>query len=330
MINIDRMLLVGLGSIGKRHLVNLQRLMPTSDIMVLRSRAGDELIEGCRVVSSLQAALDFKPQVAFLCNPASAHIKIAAELARAGIHLFIEKPLSHLLAGLDQFESIVRESNITAMVGYNLRFNRSLCALKQILSNRQYGRCLHVVAEVGQYLPDWRPDSDYRATVSAKAELGGGALLELSHELDYLCWLFGEPVEARGQLSKISDLDIDVEDLVQAHVRFEKNTIPVTASIHLDFLQRKAYRSCRVVCEEATLIWNAIEDRVEVHQAEGTTIAFQGDKVRNDTYDQEMLAFFESVKNNTKSLIPIEDGVRVMRLVEAIRQSSESGKVVRL
>jgi len=325
----DRVLLVGLGSIGKRHLGNLRRLLPMADIMVLRSRAGTEHLEGCYVVSSLQAALDFKPRVAFLCNPASDHIKVATELAQAGIHLFIEKPLSHHLVRLDQFESIVRKANIIVMVGYNLRFSRSLCALKGILSELQYGRALHVVAEVGQYLPDWRPDLDYRSTVSAKADLGGGALLELSHELDYLCWLFGEPVEVSGRLSKVSDLDIDVEDLVQAHVYFEKNTA-ITASIHLDFLQRQPYRSCRVVCEEATLVWNAIEDRVEVHQAEGSAIVYQGEKVRNDTYEQEMLGFFDSVKKNSQSLIPIEDGVRVMRLVEAIRQSSESGKVIRL
>jgi len=330
MLKIERVLLVGLGSIGKRHLSNLKKLIPGVKLAVLRSREGAEPIEGFEVLSSQEAALDFQPQAAFICNPSSFHLGIATELARAGIPLFIEKPLSNKLDGLEEFVEVARTASINVMVGYNLRFSPSLCALRELIEHAKYGRALYVAAEVGQYLPDWRPDADYRTTVSARAGLGGGALLELSHELDYLSWLFGEPVNASGQLLKVSDLEIDVEDLVLAHVCFDNGARQLNSSIHLDFLQRKPYRSCKVVCEKATLVWNAVEDRVEVYQKDKTTIAFQGDKDRNYTYEQEVLQFIDCVMAKTPVPIPLEDGVRVIKLVEALRESSETGKLVYL
>jgi predicted dehydrogenase len=329
-MTIDRVLLVGLGSIGRRHLVNLRVLLPDAKIMVLRSRESSEIVDGCLIVSSLQKAIDFQPQVAFICNPSSCHIEVASVLAEADIHLFIEKPLSNNLERLDSFEAQVKANNTTVMVGYNLRFNPSLNALRELLISQKYGRALYVVAEVGQYLPDWRLDSDYRLNVSAKADLGGGALLELSHELDYLCWLFGDPIKASGQLMKVSDLDIDVEDLVMAQVDFGDADNPVKSSIHLDFLQRKPYRSCRVVCESATLVWNAIEDRLEIYQADEVTVAYQGDKERNSTYEKEIVSFLNAIKLKIAPPVSLSDGVRVMKLVDAIRKSSELARVVYL
>ena len=329
-MKVDRVLLVGLGSIGKRHLGNLRRLLPHVKLAVLRSRDGADAIAGCEVVSNLEAALDFQPQVAFICSPSSYHLGVATELAKTGVHLFIEKPLSNNLEGISEFMEIVRQANIKVMVGYNLRFCPSLIRFREIIQSEKYGRTLYVAAEVGQYLPDWRPDVDYRSTVSARSEFGGGALLELSHELDYLTWLFGEAVFTSGQLLKLSDLEIDVEDLALAHVCFESDGRQVSGCIQLDFLQRKPCRSCKVICEHATLVWNGIDDHVEIHQKDETTIAFQGNKDGNYTYEQELLQFVDCIETDAPVPISVEDGVRVMKLVEALRVSSETGKVVYL
>lgn len=330
MMKVERVLLVGLGSIGKRHLGNLKRLVPNVKVAVLRSREGAQSIDGCEVVSSLGTALDFQPQAAFICGPSSFHIDIATELARAGVHLFIEKPLSNKLGGLDEFVEMVQHVNIKVMVGYNLRFSPSLLTLRELIKRAKYGSALYVAVVVGQYLPDWRPGVDYRAAVSSQSELGGGALLELSHELDYLIWLFGEPVNVSGQLLKVSDLEIDVEDLVLANVCFDNDGRNIWVSLQLDFLQRKPYRSCKVICEQATLVWDALEDRVEVHQNKEMIIAFQGDKNMNYTYEQEVLRFIGCIEANVPVPITVVDGVRVMKLVEALIVSSEIGKVVYL
>lgn len=329
-MKVDKVLLVGFGSIGKRHLSNIKKLQPQLKLAVLRSRCGEEPIVGCDVVSGLEAALAFQPKAAFICNPSSFHLSIATELAKVGVHLFIEKPLTNNSEGLEEFIRVVHSAKIRAMVGYNLRFSQSLCALKGLVQCREYGRALHVIAEVGQYLPDWRPENDYRTTVSARSKMGGGALLELSHELDYLSWIFGEPVKVSGQLLKVSDLEIDVEDLVLANICFEKAHQKINSSIHLDLLQRKPYRSCKVICEKATLVWDAIEDCVKVHQKEGVTTVFQGDKERNHTYEQELLQFMSCIETGSASPISVEEGQRVIRLVEALRVSSETDSVVYL
>lgn len=330
MMTVDNILLVGLGSIGQRHLANLKAMLPDTRIAVLRSRKTTDEVVGCTVFHSLPEAIAFQPDIAFICNPSSDHIRVATELASAGVHLFIEKPLSNQVKGIDQLVKAANKTGIKVMVGYNLRFSTSLNALRDLVSNQKYGRVLYASASVGQYLPDWRPDSDYRMSVSARKELGGGVLLELSHELDYLYWLFGEPVSASGQLLKVSDLDIDVEDLVLACVGFKGKDTRIHASIELDFLQRQAYRTCRIVCENGTLVWDAIEDCVKIHERDNDAIHYQGSKDRNSTYGKELAAFLRCIEEDIPSPIPVEDGLRVSKLIEALKESSDTGKVVYL
>lgn len=330
MLNIDRILLVGLGSIGKRHLGNIQQLFPHAQLAVLRSSKQAAHVVGCEVFSSIDEALAFQPQLAFICNPSTFHISVAIKLAEIGTHLFIEKPLSSEFVGIDEFIQVVKRSNVKVMVGYNLRFNPSLLRFREELYKAEYGSVLTVSAEVGQYLPSWRPDVDYRSTVSARASLGGGALLELSHELDYLIWLFGQAVSVSARLLKVSALDIDVEDLVLAHIEFVKEQRKVITSIQLDFLQRKPARICKAVCENATIVWDAIAGRVDVFLADGTQKSFQDKCDRNFTYEQELRTFIESIDKEVPVLIDVEDGRRVLELVDAMRKSSESGRVVKL
>jgi len=330
MTKVNRVLLVGLGSIGKRHLSNLQKLLPQATIAVLRSRKGTSSVADCEIVSSLEAAIDFRPDMAVICSPSSFHMEVAEGLAAEGVHLFIEKPLSNRMQGVAQFIEMIACSDLKVMVGYNLRFSPSLRAFKSLLDTDEFGRTLMVTAEVGQYLPSWRPEVDYRSTVSARSKLGGGALLELSHELDYLTWLFGKAVTASAKLIKVSDLEMDVEDLVLAQIDFEKNGRKLPASVQLDFLQRHPYRRCKAICEQATLVWNAIAGRVEAHQQGGSSTLFQDDNDRNFTYEQELHVFIDCIETGAPVPIDAQDGLKVLELVEAIRSSSKLGKVIHL
>ena len=329
-MKVNRILLVGLGSIGKRHFKNLRKMLPHATLAVLRSRKGNAPVVDCEVLTSLEMAIDFRPDMAVICNPSSFHMEVAEKLAEEGVHLFIEKPLSNRAQGVAEFIEMIDRSNLKVMVGYNLRFCRSLVAFKTMLDGQEFGRTLMVSAEVGQYLPDWRPEVDYRSTVSARLELGGGALLELSHELDYLTWLFGKAVSTSARLIKVSDLDIDVEDLVLAHINFEKHGHSVPASVQLDFLQHQPFRRCKVVCEQGVLVWNAIAGRVEVHQQGGTRTVFQDDNGMDVTYEQELQAFIDCIETGAQVPIDAQDGLRVLELVEAMRRSSKLGKVVNL
>src|SRR5882762_6465801 len=211
---LERLLIVGLGSIGRRHARLARDLVPNLQIVALRHRdrpdAGEPGIDHC--VSSLAEALRFCPQAAVVANPASHHLEVAMDLARAGVHLLVEKPISNATCGVAELIEECRVRRLTLMIGYNLRFLPSLMRFRELVEGRRVGRVLSARAEVGQFLPSWRPGSDYRQTVSARTELGGGVLLELSHEIDYLRWLFGEVEWVSAVERRQSALEIDVED----------------------------------------------------------------------------------------------------------------------
>ncbi|MDP6719833.1 MAG: Gfo/Idh/MocA family oxidoreductase, partial [Pirellulaceae bacterium] len=212
-----RFVVVGLGSIGKRHLANLRSLMPDAQITVWRQHGQETSLadlpdERVNVVYSLADALAAKPHAALICNPAPFHVATAKPLVDGGAHIFMEKPLSDDMAGVDQLLDAYAERGRVFFVAYPLRFDPALQAMRAAINAGEIGKPLSLSAEVGQYLPDWRPQQDYRKGVSARKDLGGGALLELSHELDYVRWLMGDVASVSSRLTKQSNLEIDVED----------------------------------------------------------------------------------------------------------------------
>ena len=190
---ISRILIVGLGSAGTRHLRLARELFPDSQIKVLQHRTQStipQFSDGCFL--TMVEAIQFAPQIAIIANPSTFHVNVAQELAQAEIHLLIEKPLSSSLEGVARLIETCKDRKSILMIGYNLRFSPSLQHFRKLLGEGIISSLLSVRCEVGQYLPSWRPESDYRQGVSAKKELGGGALLELSHEIDYIQWIFGK------------------------------------------------------------------------------------------------------------------------------------------
>ncbi len=328
-MKIDRVLIIGTGSISNRHVKNLKELLPKAKFKIVSSR-GLEYIDLNNENLLLQESMDFRPDIAIICSPANYHLTIAKKLAEAQIHIFIEKPLSGTIDGIDEFIDIVDKNNIKIMVGYNLRFSESLLEFKSLLDNQCLGRALTASTEVGQYLPSWRPEVNYRNTVSAQSALGGGALLELSHELDYLIWIFGNPICVSSKSYQVSSLDIDVEDLVLARVDFKREGINLPVSIQLDFLQQKPYRKCKVICEKGALVWDAIEDTVSVHSADGNNFIFQGDKNGNLTYIKEMKEFIDCIYFERPPLFNFKDAYKVLMLIQTMNQSSKLGKTINL
>ncbi len=158
--------MVGLGSIGKRHLRNLRAILPTAEITVWRQheRAMNDLElnqQANRFVYSLEDAVAVRPEIAIIANPGSRHIETGVKLARAGASLLIEKPISNTLDGVHELIELCSSQNLILLVGYNLRFQPAMQAMRQQVIDGAIGQVLCLLAEVGQYLPDWRPESDY-------------------------------------------------------------------------------------------------------------------------------------------------------------------------
>jgi len=331
---ISRILIVGHGSIGKRHLELARSFFPDADIRVLRhlkSISTPEHSNGC--FDNIKDALSFAPQLAVIANPATFHIEVALMLVEQGVHLLIEKPIAATRDGIQLLLDLSRKNNTVLLVGYNLRFLSSLQKFRSALHLQTIGKVLSVRCEIGQFLPSWRPNTDYKQGVSARNNLGGGALLELSHEIDYLRWIFGEVEWVTAILSKQSELDIDVEDT--AHLVFGftpkiEDKIQLIASVNLDFIRHDTTRLCTAIGDMGSLRWNGLAGTVEQFNMEKKTWDEVYHDKKEDSYVSEWKHFLKCLSGHDKPLISGKDGLKVVEIIEAARQSSLDKKQVKV
>lgn len=324
-----RILIVGLGSIGRRHLRLAREILPNAQIAVLRHqkhRSLPEYADYC--YSNILDALAFDPQIAVIANPATFHIKVAMRLAEVGVHLLIEKPLSANIEGIAELLDAVQQNNTILATAYNLRFLPSLQQFKSMLDNKLIGEVWSVRCEVGHDLTNWRPNCDYRKSVSAQHSLGGGALLELSHELDYIRWIFGEVDWVHAVLSKQSDLEINVEDSAYMILGFAAlNTeSQLVASVNMDFIRQDLTRSCTAIGKLGSLRWNGVTGTVELYKAGETkwNEVYAHCATRDESYRAEWHDFLECIEHGTRPSVSALDGLRVLEVIEAARLSAKN------
>jgi predicted dehydrogenase len=328
-----KILVVGFGSIARRHINNLKAIDATLQIGVWRQKSeSSDLGEFSPLIANVfygeEDVCAWEPDATLITNPAPMHVETGLLLAKNGTHLFIEKPLSDILEGVDELLDLCRQNDLVLLVGYVFRFCKSLQVMQRALIEGKIGRPLSIRAEVGQYLPDWRPDSDYRQTVSARRDLGGGAVLELSHELDYVRWLLGEVQSVSAHLAWTSDLEIDVEDTAEITLQFANKAV---GSVHLNLVQRPATRVCRVVGTEGTLTWDGISNRVQIFSptSNGWEDLLQADTTyRNDMYEKELRHFIDCILGKAEPMVSGQDGKRVLEIALAAKQSSQDRRVV--
>lgn len=323
-------LVVGSGSIARRHLANFRRLLPDAEVGCVsasgRLLAVDETVATTQL-QSLAAAVAWAPDLAVVASPAPLHLDHACRLLDAGIPVLIEKPLSDRLDRVRAAAPLLARHRDRIEVAYNLRFLSSARRMKTLIDEGRIGRLLGLRIEAGQYLPDWRPQADYRRQVSANRSLGGGVLLELSHELDYLTWLFGRFDRVFCIAANSGQLEIDVED----HADILLTRDGLTAQVHLDFLQRRVSRSCKVIGATGTLHWDLVANRIALDGPAGEEILFSDPKVdRNDMYVEQLRGFIEVAAGRAAPRITIDDGLAVLDMIEAMRESTVTGRQVSL
>lgn len=325
---IERVLIVGLGSIGKRHLRICRELLPDAEIKVLRkSTEIPEFSNGS--FSTIDQAIAFGPQLAIIASPAPFHMATAEPLAAIGTHLLVEKPISSETADVLQLLQASLQRGTIVMTGYNLRFLPSLQRFRELLIDNVIGKVISVRCEIGQYLPSWRPDSDYRLGVSARKELGGGALLELSHEIDYLRWIFGEVEQVSAWVGRQSSLDIDVEDTAHLILTFAPNEggYQLVGTLNMDLVRHDTTRLCTAIGEEGSLRWNGLNGVVEKFDMDAKEWKenFRHQHQRDDSYLAEWRHLFDCIREQEVPLITGEDGLKVLQIIEAARLAASSG-----
>jgi predicted dehydrogenase len=316
--------IVGFGSAGTRALGVIRELRPDAHFLVVSRNA--TTAEGFRSTSSLDDVLAFEPDAVVVAGPATTRVDVLRQIGGLNVPLFIEKPLAHTLSDGLAAVDLLGPAAERSQLGYNLRFSESLTAFRDLVRGGRFGRVLRFSAETAQYLPDWRPGKDYRESVSARAELGGGVLLELSHELDYLRWIFGEWDWVSAWTGRTSALEIDVEDTALVTIGIEGNpaATQLVGQLSLDFVRRDKTRIVTAVCEGGTIRWDGIAGTVEVFQAsQSRWESIMTDSGSQSTYEAQWVSFLSVVEEGSRPLVAITDGVAVLRAVEAIRHSHE-------
>ncbi len=323
-----RALVVGCGSIGRRHAKNLNtiglRHLAFCDTNPSALQQCTENVKGELFSDYAEALQVFKPDLTLICTPPVYHVEEALAALRARSHVFIEKPLSHESTGIEVLIAEARRRDRNVQVGYNMRFHPGLKILKELIDSGKIGRVLWLNVEAGQYLPDWRPWQNYRESYSARQELGGGIILDGSHELDYICWLLGRPIEVSCRAEHLSSLEVDVEDSAWIYLTFPERR---RAELHLDFVQRTYTRTCKVVGDSGTALWDFTSQAVRWFSSEdpgwkSIPYAFEV----NDMYVTEISHFLESLGSGTGPVVDLEQGRDVIRVVEAAKKSSEEGR----
>lgn len=308
----NNVIIVGKGSIGERHARILNQIDPSIEIFFYRSLPSNEKNH----IWTIEQAVDLNPRFVAICNPASKHFETFDRFWKLGYSCFIEKPLGCSEIDLINFKNVESRRGQIVQIGYNLQFHPGLVRLKEIIQQGMIGRILYVISNVGQYLPDWRPSQDYREGISGNRAMGGGVILELSHELHYLQFLFGRIVGMSSYKNRVGNFDIDTEDVAMINLEFhssEKNNIPV--HINMDFLRRKPVRDCTIIGDLGTLYFDFLENKISFDKNKNESILLYHENIDKDfTYRKQWESFQDSLKNGQVKKNTLSEGIETLNI----------------
>ena len=316
-----KVLVIGYGSIGKRHVKNLLNF-PDIQVVICTKRRDLREIKSKNVIvhRNLEKCLKEKPIVGFVTNETSTHIHTATILAQNGIDIFLEKPLSDSMKGVEKLLKIVKKKELITQMGCNFRFYPPIAKIKKMIDGKKIGRIISVQVENGSYLPDWHPSEDYSKGYAAKKKLGGGIILTQIHEIDYLYWFFGEISQIFSISGKFSDLKINVEDISVSIFKFKNN---IVGELHLDFLQRPQFKRCKIRGTKGIIEWESENNDVKIFMNRAKK--WQKIPIKNNyklssknriniMYVKELEHFIKCVKNRTKTINPITEGIETLKI----------------
>lgn len=285
-----KVIFFGLGSIGTRHakiiLANYKY-----DLYAFRSgKSKEENSLGIKELYSWKEVKKLNAGVAFITNPTSVHIETAIKCAKLGLALFIEKPVDKDIKGLDKLIKIVKEKRLVTYVAYNLRFHPVLINLKRYTDKL---KVLYLRAVCTSFYPLWRPNRDYLKTYSANSKMGGGVILDLSHEIDYVSYLLGQINKIKGNFSKRGKVTVDAEDY--ADILIETKVAP--ANIHINFLSQLRQRYIQIDFEDLTVIGDIINGEIKEYKDEKLKKTQRLNYDRGQECVSQIKYFFDNINN---------------------------------
>jgi predicted dehydrogenase len=299
-------LIVGLGSIAKKHIKAIRALNIKASIYALRSTLSSDIYEGVTNILSIKD-INVKPDFIIISNPTYLREKAILESLKLDCPLFIEKPVLSDLKNALQITDLIAEKKIMTYVACNMRFHPGINYIKTYIESTQT-EINEVNIYCGSYLPDWRPETEFRKSYSANENMGGGVHLDLIHELDYCVWLFGIPLKVESVKRKVSTLKIDAVDYANFTLSYEKFTV----NIILNYYRVDARREIELVCANDTLVVDLLKNRIQ--SILSGRVMYEAPFKMSDTLESQMHYFIAQLQSKHEPDNNLKMGVQVLKI----------------
>ncbi len=323
-------LIIGTGNIAKRHIQNILEIKPKCKFLIYKrtNSKHDEYFDKNKhlIINTINDVFPTgKQSAAIICSPASHHLSDIKIMLNKGFHVFVEKPF---LIRSNRIKPLIRFSRIkkkVTHVGFNMRYTKRLLKMKQILKNNT-NVIKDVKIKVFTDFRKWRKNKDFQSTVTFNRKLGGGVINELSHEVDYLVFLFGKPTHVKVKEILNQDISIDVEHHIESIFWYKNLRLQIT--LEANMLAKSNKRTCELNLGSTKININHLSNSIRIIDKKIKNVKFDDDI--NSSYKNEISHFFESIKKDVESELSFERCVDTQNILNSMHSSLENNKKIRI
>jgi predicted dehydrogenase len=327
-----KLAIIGLGSIGRRHLGNFHTVgvegLAAWDADPVARGAASTQFPFARVTPTLEAALEGASGVV-VCTPPDSHLALGRMALERGSHVMVEKPLTQTLDGVEAWLRDCDAKRVRVLTAYNWHYWPPMLLAERFLKEGRIGAIRAARTEYAYHLRQHRyPGRDYRHSYMAKAAQGGGCLLDESHAIDYMRWLCGEITELSAVVDRISSLEMDADDIVDLTVRFASGAI---GNIHMNLFAWNMHSHFELMGEDGVLQWRRFENEIRLFDPKADRWeVYPFSWQLNDMYVEEARHFVACVRGEATPRCDGWDGFKTMKVIEAARRSAAERRWVKV
>ena len=324
-------LIIGFGSVGKRHSENFSRLDCDISVVEVNENRVTEDSPNFNIKAYFQDIEEALNRDTFdgaiVCSPTLFHPMQSLLLIQAGIPVLVEKPLAINLSEAERLKYSIDNFKGKLLLGYTWRWWEPLRTVKKMLIEKKIGHVRYVHFNMSAHLADWHPWERYQDFFMSSKKLGGGALLDESHWIDIMIWFFGMPNSISGYVSKLSELEIETDDNVDLLCHFES----LSVTIHLDLFGRPHDKSIRFLGDKGSILWTAEPNRISLcNQAIPIWEEYNYEHQRNDMFIRLAEEFIDVIDDKLDIGCSVDDGINVLKIIEAARKSTILKKTIKI
>lgn len=327
-----KLAIVGLGSIGRRHLENFRNIgvdaLTAYDDSPAQRESAAAQFPFARIAPDVEAALSGAEGLV-ICTPPDSHVTLARMAAERGAHVMIEKPFAMSTEGVEELLRLCAARRVHVLIAHNWRYWPPLLFVEQLLRDGRIGRIHAARTEYAYHLALHRyPGKDYRQFYMADEKQGGGCLLDESHAIDYMRWLVGEVTDVSAVVDRVSSLDISADDVADLTVRFASGAV---GNIHMNLFAWNMHSHFELMGEHGVVQWRRFENEIRLFDPRASRWEIYPFSCQlNDMYVEEARHFLACIRGEASPKCDGRDGFRTLQVIEAARRASTERRWVRV